>query len=69
MNRLEVTVGEPVEAHLDRFGDVLTTAMTGGTVTPYFSVGFKNMAQFGEIFTPTAGNPKVIRTADHLCFD
>ena len=52
MNRLEVTVGEPVKAHLDRFGDALTTAMTGGTVTPYFNVGFKNMAQFGEIFTP-----------------
>jgi len=52
MNRLEVTVGELVDAHLDRFGDALTIAMTGGTATPYFSVGFKNMAQFGEIFTP-----------------
>ncbi|TRW95894.1 hypothetical protein [Candidatus Methylobacter oryzae] len=52
MNVLEIKVGEPVTAGLARFGEALDAAMGGLAVEPYFGVGFKNMAQFGEVFTP-----------------
>ena len=52
MQILEIKVGEPVESSLARFGDTLEAAMNGAVPAPYFGVGFKNMAQFGEVFTP-----------------
>jgi predicted transcriptional regulator len=37
---------------LAHFGDVLESALKNNAVVPYFRVGFNNMAQFGEVFTP-----------------
>ena len=52
MSVLEVKVGAPIEASLSRFGAALETALAGQEVAPYFGIGFENMAQFGEVFTP-----------------
>jgi predicted transcriptional regulator len=52
MNVLEVTVGDSIEAGLARFGETLEAAMAGQAPAPYFGVGFRTMAQFGEVFTP-----------------
>jgi predicted transcriptional regulator len=52
MKRLEVKVGEPVETSLARFGETLGAAMAGKQTQPRFGVGFRTMAQFGEVFTP-----------------
>ena len=52
MSVLIVRVGESVEASLTRFGEALKTAKAGRTVKPYAGIGFRSMAQFGEVFTP-----------------
>lgn len=52
MNVLEVKIGEPVENSLAGFGAALEAAMSGGKIEPYFGIGFRNMAQFGQVFTP-----------------
>src|SRR4030067_1059570 len=52
MSVLEVRVGEPVKTGLARFGQTLSAAKAGKKVKPYFGVGFRTMAQFGEVFTP-----------------
>ncbi len=52
MNVLEVKVGESVESSLSKLGESLDAAMTGKAATPYFGIGFRNMTQFGEVFTP-----------------
>ena len=52
MNVLEVRVGEQIETSLARFGQTLAGARVGRKVKPYFGVGFRTMAQFGEVFTP-----------------
>ena len=52
MNVLEVRVGEQIETSLARFGQTLAGARSGRKVKPYFGVGFRTMAQFGEAFTP-----------------
>jgi len=52
MRVLELKVGEPIEASLARFGEALARAKAGREVAPYFGVGFRSMAQFGEVFTP-----------------
>ncbi len=52
MSVLEVTVGVPVTKKMERFATALQAAMDGDTTAPYFGVGFANMAQFGDAFTP-----------------
>ncbi|MHB8248438.1 MAG: HVO_A0114 family putative DNA-binding protein [Acidithiobacillus sp.] len=52
MSVLEVTVGVPIERKMERFGTALQAAMEGGAIMPHFGVGFANMAQFGDVFTP-----------------
>lgn len=52
MSVLEVKVGEPIEAGLARFGETLAAALVGEPPAPYFGIGFRTMAQFGEVFTP-----------------
>ena len=52
MNVLEVRVGEQIKTSLERFGQTLAGARVGRKVKPYFGVGFRTMAQFGEVFTP-----------------
>jgi predicted transcriptional regulator len=52
VNRLEVKVGEPLETSLAGFAEALSAAQAGRMVDPYFGVGFRNMAQFAEVFTP-----------------
>ena len=52
MNVLEVRVGEPLKTSLARFGKVLARAKAGKSAKPYSGVGFRTMAQFGEVFTP-----------------
>ena len=52
MNVLEVRVGEQIETSLARFGQTLAGARAGRKVKPYFGIGFRTMAQFGEAFTP-----------------
>ena len=52
MSVLEVRVGEPVKTSLARFGQPLSAAKAGQKVKPYFGIGFRTMAQFGQVFTP-----------------
>jgi predicted transcriptional regulator len=52
MSVLELKVGEPIGKSLAGFGAALAAAQAGEGVTPYFGIGFENMAQFGAIFTP-----------------
>lgn len=52
MSVLEVKVGEPIEKSLADFGTALEAARSGAAVEPYFGIGFRTMAQFGEVFTP-----------------
>ena len=52
MKVLEVRVGEPLAASLERFGKAWTGAKAGRASKPYFGVGFRTMAQFGVVFTP-----------------
>lgn len=51
MNKLHIEV-QPAQAALTRFGNALQGVMEGGTPRPYSGIGFENMAQFGEVFTP-----------------
>ena len=57
MNVLEVRVGGSVERSLARFGEALKTAKAGQKVKPYFGIGFRSMAQFGEVVTPKRWEP------------
>lgn len=52
MSVLEMTVGVPVKKKMEHFGAALQAAMEGSAITPYFGIGFANMAQFGDVFTP-----------------
>ena len=52
MNVLELKVGEPLAASLARFGKAMTAARAGRALEPYAGIGFRTMAQFGEVFTP-----------------
>jgi len=52
MKKLEITVGDPAELALKQFGATLNAALKGGSVAPFFSIGFMNMSQFGAVFTP-----------------
>jgi predicted transcriptional regulator len=52
MSVLEVRVGEPVKTSLARFGQTLAAAKAGKKAKPHFGIGFRTMAQFGEVFTP-----------------
>ena len=52
MSVLEVKVGGPIESGLAQFGETLEAAMAGNVAAPYFGIGFRNMTQFGEVFTP-----------------
>ena len=49
---LEVKIGEPIGASMDRFAKSLGAAKAGKSARPYFGVGFRTMAQFGAVFTP-----------------
>jgi predicted transcriptional regulator len=51
MNKLHIEV-QPAEAALARFGASLQAVIQGRTPRPYSGVGFENMAQFGEVFSP-----------------
>jgi predicted transcriptional regulator len=51
MNKLHIEV-QPAQAALTRFGNALQTVMEGRIPRPYSGIGFENMAQFGEVFTP-----------------
>ena len=52
MASLEVRVGEPVRRSLVRAAKIMQAIQDGREVAPHFSVGFRSMAQFGEVFTP-----------------
>ncbi|MBU2765724.1 HTH domain-containing protein [Acidithiobacillus ferrivorans] len=52
MSVLEVTVGVPVEKKMEGFAAALQATLEGNTIAPHFGVGFANMAQFGDVFTP-----------------
>lgn len=52
MKVLEVKVGESIEASLAQFGAALEASRAGKDVPPYSGIGFRTMAQFGEVFTP-----------------
>jgi predicted transcriptional regulator len=51
VNKLHIEV-QPAQAALTRFGNALQTVMEGRTSRSYSGIGFENMAQFGEVFTP-----------------
>ncbi|MBI1285841.1 MAG: HTH domain-containing protein [Thiobacillus sp.] len=51
MKKLHIEV-QSAEAALARFGDALQSVMDGRTPRAYAGVGFENMAQFGEVFSP-----------------
>ncbi len=51
MNTLHIEV-QPAQAALTRFGSALQAVMEGRPPRPYSGIGFENMAQFGEVFTP-----------------
>jgi len=51
MNKLHIEV-QPAQAALTRFGNALQTVIEGRTPRSYSGIGFENMAQFGEVFTP-----------------
>lgn len=51
MNKLHIEV-QPAQAALDRFGTALQAVMNGRRPRAYSGIGFENMAQFGEVFTP-----------------
>ena len=52
MSILHVRVGGSTEESLEQLVGVLDAAIKGAPVTPYFGVGFRTMAHFGEVFTP-----------------
>jgi predicted transcriptional regulator len=51
MNKLHIEV-QPAPEALARFGSALQAAIVGRKTRPYSGIGFENMAQFGEVFTP-----------------
>lgn len=51
MNKLHIEV-QPAAAALERFGASLQAVMRGRSPRPYSGIGFENMAQFGEVFSP-----------------
>jgi len=51
MNKLHIEV-QPATAALERFGRSLQAAIEGRTPRAYSGIGFENMAQFGEVFSP-----------------
>jgi predicted transcriptional regulator len=75
MNKLHIEV-QSAQAALSRFGNALQAAMEGRSPRPYSGIGFENMAQFGEVFTPkrwelvetlkTAGPMSIYALAKHL---
>jgi predicted transcriptional regulator len=52
MNTLIITVGESPQMALKRAGDAMQAIEDGLAPAPYFGVGFQNMTQLGEVFTP-----------------
>lgn len=51
MNKLHIEV-QSAQAALTRFGTAFQTVMDGRSPRSYSGIGFENMAQFGEVFTP-----------------
>ncbi len=51
MNKLHIEV-QSAQAALGKFGASLQAVMQGKSPRPYSGIGFENMAQFGEVFTP-----------------
>ncbi|MCU0791097.1 MAG: HTH domain-containing protein [Nitratireductor sp.] len=51
MNTLHIEV-QSAEAALARFGAALESMTKGRTPRAYTGIGFENMAQFGEVFSP-----------------
>jgi len=51
MNKLHIEV-QPAAAALERFGKSLQAMTQGKTPRAYSGIGFENMAQFGEVFSP-----------------
>ena len=50
--KLEVKIGEPIAASLAAAAHTMQVIQAGRAVKPYFGIGFRTMAQFGEVFTP-----------------
>ena len=50
--RLEIRVGEPIEAMMARSLEHARQVDAGEDVDPLCGVGFESMAQFGAVFTP-----------------
>lgn len=51
MNKLHIEV-QSAQAALARFGAALQSVIEGRTPRTYSGIGFENMAQFGEVFSP-----------------
>lgn len=51
MNKLHIEV-QSAEAALEKFGASLQAVIQGRSPRPYSGIGFENMAQFGEVFSP-----------------
>jgi predicted transcriptional regulator len=51
MTTLTIQVGESLADTLQDFGQTLQAVIDGREVTPYFGVGFENMAQMGSVFS------------------
>lgn len=51
MNKLHIEV-QPAKSALERFGKSLQGILEGRTPRTYSGIGFENMAQFGEVFSP-----------------
>lgn len=51
MNKLHIEV-QPAKSALERFGKSLQSVIVGRTPRSYSGIGFENMAQFGEVFSP-----------------
>ena len=62
MSVLKVRFGASVERNLARFGETLTKAKSGRSVTPYFGVGFRTMARAGAPRSSTA-SPRIFARA------
>lgn len=52
MNTLTITVGESPKRALKRAGEAMQAIQDGVSPSPYFGIGFENMAQLSEVFTP-----------------
>jgi predicted transcriptional regulator len=49
---LNLKVGEPLEAELDRAASTMEALERGEAPTPYFSVSFNDVSQLFSVFTP-----------------